>query len=67
MCHDGQKNINCKKEMNEEHETNQQRKRIKISLEPIQAPRVDFICPDGSVVELPPTFTDPVVLFARQV
>ena len=43
------------------------RKRLKISLEPIHAPQIDFICPDGSVVELPPTYTDPAVLFARQV
>ncbi len=42
-------------------------KRIKISLEPIEAPKIDFIRPDGSMVELPLTFTDPAALFARQV
>ncbi len=42
-------------------------KRLRISLEPIDAPRIDCIYPDGSVLELPPTYSDPAVLFARQV
>ena len=42
-------------------------KKIRINLDPIEAPRIDCILPDGTIVELPPTYADPSVLFARQV
>ncbi len=42
--------------------------RLEISLEPIGAPRIDWMHPDGSVMELPPSaVTDPAVLCAGQV